>query len=46
MSDILKPFKSNTNAFYFMLKAVFVLQVITFLFWRFVYVEKQLDEKA
>ena len=32
--------------FYFFLKALFVLEIITFLSWRFGYVEKQLDKKA
>ena len=34
------------NALYFILKAAFVLEVFTFLFWLFAYVEKRLDEKA
>ena len=34
------------NTFYFMLKALFVLEVFTFLSWHFGYVEKQLDMKA
>ena len=34
------------NAFYVMLKALFVLEIFTFLFWPFGYVEKWLDEKA
>ena len=29
-----------------MLKALFVFEVLTFMFWRFVYVEKRLDKKA
>ena len=34
------------NAFYFILKALFVLDIFTFLFWLFGYVEKRLDKKA
>ena len=34
------------NAFYFMLKAIFVLKIFTFLSWRFGYVEKRLAKKA
>ena len=34
------------NAFYFMLKALFVLEIFTFLSWLFGYVEKRLDKKA
>ena len=34
------------NAFYFMLKALFVLEIFTFLYGIFGYVEKQLNEKA
>ena len=34
------------NAFYFILKTPFVLEIFTFLYWRFGYVEKQLDKKA
>ena len=34
------------NAFYFMLKAFFVLEIITFLSWGFGYVEEWLDKKA
>ena len=33
-----------TNAFHFMLKAVFVLEIFTFLSWLFGYVEKRLDK--
>ena len=40
------PLKIMKNAFYFMLKALFVLEVFTFLSWLFGYVEKRLDEKA
>ena len=32
--------------FYFLLKALFVLEIITFLSWLFRYVEKRLDKKA
>ena len=34
------------NAFYFMLKALFVLEIITFFSSLFGYVEKRLDKKA
>ena len=34
------------NTFYFMLKALFVLEIFTFLSWLFGYVEKWLDKKA
>ena len=34
------------NAFYFILKANFVLKVFTFLYWLFGCVEKRLEKKA
>ena len=34
------------NAFYFMLKAFLVLEIFTFFFGLFVYVQKWLDKKA
>ena len=34
------------NAFYFMLKVLFVLEILTFLSWLFGYVEKRVDKKA
>ena len=34
------------NAFYFMLKAVFVFEIFTFLSRLFAYAEKRLDKKA
>ena len=34
------------NNFYFMLKALFVLEIFTFLSWLLGYVEKPLDKKA
>ena len=34
------------NAFYFMLKALFVLEIFTFLSWHFGCVERRFDEKA
>ena len=34
------------NTFYFMLKALFVLEIFTYLSWLFGYVEKGLDKKA
>ena len=40
------PLKFMKNAFYFMLKALFVLEIFTFLSWSFGYVEKHLDEKV
>ena len=40
------PLKTMKNAFYFMLKALFVLKIFTFLPLLFGYVEKQLDKKA
>ena len=43
---ILSPLKMIKNAFYFMLKALFVLEIFKFLTCLFVYVEKQLDKKA
>ena len=33
------------NALYFMLKAFFILEIFTFLYFLFVYVEKRLDKK-
>ena len=35
-----------TNVFYFMLKAIFVLEIFTFLSLLLVYVERQLDKKT
>ena len=34
------------NAFYFMLKVLFVYEMFTFLTWLFGYVEKRFDKKA
>ena len=34
------------NAFYFKLKALFVLEMFTVLYWHFGYVEKRVDKKA
>ena len=34
------------NTFYFMLKALFVVEIFTFLSWLFGYLEKRLDKKA
>ena len=34
------------NAFYFMLKAVLIFEILTFTSWLFGYVEKRLDKKA
>ena len=38
--------KIMKNASYFMLKALFVLDIFTFLYWLFGYVEKRLDKEA
>ena len=38
--------KMMENAFYFMLKFLFVLEIFTFLSWLFVYVEEPLNKKA
>ena len=38
--------KMMKNVFYFMLKVLFVLEIFTFMSWRFGYVEKGLDKKA
>ena len=40
------PLKMMKNAFYFMLKALLFLEIFTFLYWLFGYVEKRLDKKA
>ena len=40
------PLKIMTNAFYFMLKTFFFLEIFTFLSWLFGYVEKRLYKKA
>ena len=40
------PLKMMEVAFHFMLKAVFVFQIFTFLSWLFVHVEKRHDNKA
>ena len=37
------PLKMMKIAFYFVLKALFVLKIFKFLSWRFVHVEKRLD---
>ena len=40
------PLKMMKNVFfYFMLKALFVLKIFTFLSWLFCYVKKRLDKK-
>ena len=39
----MKPFEMVKNAFYFILKALFVLKVFKFLSWVFGHVEKRLD---
>ena len=41
-----RPLKMVANAFSFILKALFVLEIYRFLFWLFVFVEKRLDKKA
>ena len=38
--------ENDKKCFYFMLKALFVLEVFTFLSWLFGYAEKRLDKKA
>ena len=38
--------KTLKNAFYFMLKALFILEIFKFLSWLFGYVEKRLDKKV
>ena len=40
------PLKIMRNAFYFTLKALFVLKIFKFLFWLFGHVGKQLDKKT
>ena len=40
------PLKMMKNAFYCMLKVLFVLDIFTFLSWYFGYIEKGLHEKA
>ena len=40
------PSKMMKNAFYFMLKALFFLEIFTSLSWLFGYLEKRLDKKA
>ena len=40
------PLKKMKNAFCFMLKAHFVIEIFKFLSWHFGYVEKWLDKKA
>ena len=44
--DKWKSFKMIKNVFYFMLKALSVLEIFTFLSWGFGYVEKRLDKKV
>ena len=39
------PLKMMNNAFYFILKGPFVLEIFTFLSWPFGYEEKHLDKK-
>ena len=34
------------NAFYFILKALFIFEILTILFWLFYYVEKRLNKKV
>ena len=40
------PLQMMKNAFYSMLKALFILDIFTFLSWRFGFAEKQLDKKT
>ena len=46
ISDNWNPFINNENAFYFMLKTLFVLEIFTFLSWLFGYTEKRIDKKV
>ena len=39
-------FKMMKDAFYFLLKALSILEIFTFSFWLFGYVEKRLDNKV
>ena len=41
-----KPFKMMKNSFYFMLKALFVLEIFPFFSWLFGDLEKRLDRKS
>ena len=41
-----KPFTNMKEGFYFMSKALFVLEIFIFLLSPFGYVEKRFDEKA
>ena len=40
------PLKIMKNAFYFILKALFVLEIFTYFSWLFGYIEKRLNKKA
>ena len=40
------PSRTMKNAFYFMLKSLFVLKIFTFLSWHFGYAEKQLYKNS
>ena len=40
------PLQVKKNAFYFILKALFVLKLFNFLLWRFGHVGKRLDQKG
>ena len=40
------PLKMTENAFSFILKVVFVLEIFTFLFWLFGYAEIRFDKKS
>ena len=42
ISDNWKPFKIDENAFYFMLKSLFVLKIITF---KYIVVDVELDRQ-
>ena len=39
------PLKVMKNALYFMFKALFILEIFTFLSWLFRYIEKRVDKK-
>ena len=45
-TSIKTPLKKMKNSFYFVLKALFVLDIVTFLSLHFGYVEKRLHKKA
>ena len=46
MSENWKSLKVMKNSFYFILKAIFVLEIFAFLSWLFGYLGKRLDKKV